>query len=464
MSSTQYLWEVSGIIDKRDRRKASSLTHKGDLMEFRFFCKHLVLANGATDLYNELRVKGEHLRYTLRSIRELEDKIRDDLARLQKDPLLIVGCGLSAADAILLAQKHHIRIIHVIRRSVHDPDIIFNKLPKKIYPEYHLVYEQMQRSSKQQQYIAHLQQQQQQQQQQHHQLDAGLLKRPLSQSDLLNHQPLLSSSSSSSLTSPATTVPSSTTTTTAVASASTSQYVLYDECQVKQFTSKRTCILASTRKSCQQQQQQQHQQQQQQQHEKIAAKCLHANFNRHLHLQKHHHNQRQLDECDEECEMTAAAAATAAAYNNKNGSSRTGLLGENEHHATQYKCAAAAAVAAAAAETEIKISYACVLIGYSPDLDFLPPGVLANLAVDTKRPLDTKDNPIDIEPFTHESSKFSDLYAMGPLVGDNFVRYFTHTHTHTHSVFYFRLKTFETQMNCEKVRHRRRSGDRIVHN
>ena len=120
-------------------------------IEFRFVCKQLVLANGATDLYNELRVKGEHLRYKLRSIRELEYKIRDDLARLQKDPLLIVGCGLSATDAILLAQKHHIRIIHVIRRSVHDADIIFNKLPKKIYPEYNLVYEQMQRSSKQHQ-------------------------------------------------------------------------------------------------------------------------------------------------------------------------------------------------------------------------------------------------------------------------------------------------------------------------
>ena len=54
--NTTTLWEVTGIIDKRDRKKASSLTHKGDLMEFRFFCKHLVLANGTTDLPNELKV------------------------------------------------------------------------------------------------------------------------------------------------------------------------------------------------------------------------------------------------------------------------------------------------------------------------------------------------------------------------------------------------------------------------
>jgi thioredoxin reductase len=113
------------------------------LMEFRFFCKHLVLANGANDLHNELKVKGETSRFILRSIRDLEEKIKEDLTRLQKDPLLIVGSGLSAADAILLAQKYHIRIVHVIRRNVSDPELIFNKLPKKIYPEYQRVYEQM---------------------------------------------------------------------------------------------------------------------------------------------------------------------------------------------------------------------------------------------------------------------------------------------------------------------------------
>lgn len=69
-------WEVSGLIDnRRDRKKASSLTHKGDLMEFRFWCRHLVLANGASDLHNELNVKGESSRFILRSIRELEEKI-----------------------------------------------------------------------------------------------------------------------------------------------------------------------------------------------------------------------------------------------------------------------------------------------------------------------------------------------------------------------------------------------------
>lgn len=75
--ATQAFWEVSGLIDnRRDRKKASSLTHKGDLMEFRFWCRHLVLANGCSDLPNELNVKGESSRFVLRSIRELEEKIK----------------------------------------------------------------------------------------------------------------------------------------------------------------------------------------------------------------------------------------------------------------------------------------------------------------------------------------------------------------------------------------------------
>lgn len=73
----QICWEVSGLIDnRRDRKKASSLTHKGDLMEFRYWCRHLVLATGASDLHNELNVKGENSRFILRSIRELEEKIK----------------------------------------------------------------------------------------------------------------------------------------------------------------------------------------------------------------------------------------------------------------------------------------------------------------------------------------------------------------------------------------------------
>lgn len=284
-SNLECLWEVTGIIDKRDRKKASSLTHKGDIMEFKYYSKHLVLAIGACDLHNKLNVKGENHRFILDSIRELEDKIKEDLNRLQKDPLLIIGSGLTAADAILLAKKYHIRIIHVIKKSVFDPTLIFNKLPKKIYPEYHKVYEQM--------------------------LNFKKCHDPTD----ITHQ----------------------------------NYILYDEHEVKYFTSKKTCILSKISE---------------QTNEKIIF--------------------------DKDFDKMQRA---------RNFSVPT--------------------------ETEIKISYACILIGYSPDLSFLPPYMSCQLAGDPQRSLNTKENPISIHEYSHESILFKNLYAMGPLIGDNFVRFGT---------------------------------------
>ena len=320
----QILWEVTGLIDKRDRKKASSLTHKGDLMEFRYFCKHLVLACGATDLPNNLNVKGENNRFILRTIRELEDKIRDDLPRLLKDPLLIVGSGLSAADAILLAQKYRIKIVHVIRRSVNDPNLVFPKLPKQIYPEYHRVYDLM-----------------------------------------LNNKCDLKEAK---LDNPDETVQHS--------------YVLYDEHQVKMFTSKRTCVLV---KNC-----------------VVSKENSQCSSLRHLQLQKQHHqlHQRQLNEFDEEMEAS------------RSDDSMTEPVVNCKSHCVSN-------------EVELKVSYACILIGFMPSLDFMPTHVLNELAVKSEKQLNTKDNPICVNEFTHESERFKCLYAMGPLVGDNFVRFGT---------------------------------------
>ncbi|CAF0794801.1 unnamed protein product [Brachionus calyciflorus] len=319
------LWEVTGLIDKRDRKKASSLTHKGDLMEFKYYCKHLVLANGACDIHNELNVKGEKYRFILRSIRELEDKIKEDLPRLQKDPLMIIGSGLSAADAILLAKKYQIKIIHVIRKSVNDPSLIFNKLPKKVYPEYHRVYEQ-------------------------------ILNYKSQESEINNNN----------------------------TNVNCQNYVLYDEHQVKYFTSKRTCILSNLST--------QYYTNNNSGNSMMNKTNSASNFNRQMHIQKQllFNHQKQLNDCDEEIENI-----------------QDGI--------EDYKIG----------DSEIKISYACILIGYSPDLSFLPPNIANQLAVDTSRSMNTKDNPICIDEYTHESSKFKNLYAMGPLVGDNFVRFGT---------------------------------------
>ena len=62
-----------------------------------------------------------------------------------------------------------------------------------------------------------------------------------------------------------------------------------------------------------------------------------------------------------------------------------------------------------------------VLIGASPRLDFLQTSAGSNLGRIPDLPLD-KNNPIDIDVYTHQSVNVPGLFAMGPLVGDNFVR------------------------------------------
>jgi len=58
-------------------------------------------------------------------------------------------------------------------------------------------------------------------------------------------------------------------------------------------------------------------------------------------------------------------------------------------------------------------------------LIFLPNHIVNNLAQNPEKMLNTKDNPIDVHEFTHETRKFKRLYGMGPLIGDNFVRFGT---------------------------------------
>uniref|UniRef100_A0A8C9K8S4 Oxidative stress induced growth inhibitor 1 n=1 Tax=Panthera tigris altaica TaxID=74533 RepID=A0A8C9K8S4_PANTA len=68
------------------------------------------------------------------------------------------------------------------------------------------------------------------------------------------------------------------------------------------------------------------------------------------------------------------------------------------------------------------VALVLVLIGSHPDLSFLP-GAGADLAMDPDQPLSAKRNPIDVDPFTYQSTRQEGLYAVGPLAGDNFVRF-----------------------------------------
>jgi hypothetical protein len=173
-------------------------------------------------------------------------------------------------------------------------------------------------------------------------------------------------------------------------------YVLYDEHQVKCFTSKRTCILTNNHM----------------QHKFGKNLTNSSSLNRHLHLHKHYHqnHSRQLNELDEHIETATTSLTTTTT------TTPQFIIPPNNSSAKQQLNLD---------DIELKISYACILIGFSADLEFLPAHMVNSLAENPARNLDLKENPISVNSFTHESSVFSHLFAMGPLIGDNFVRFGT---------------------------------------
>ena len=130
---TDRLFEVSGYT-----------LEKGETREFTYLAKNIVLATGSTDVPNKLGVPGEDEPFVLHSLRDLEAAIsRRDLTASSTDPLLVVGAGLSAADAIVAALNQGVNTVHAFRKSPSDPSMIFKKLPSAIYPEYHRIYKMM---------------------------------------------------------------------------------------------------------------------------------------------------------------------------------------------------------------------------------------------------------------------------------------------------------------------------------
>jgi len=110
---------------------------------FKYVAKNVVLATGQTDDPNRLGVSGENLPFVLHKLKDLDTLVRDGNLKPNSDPVLIVGAGLSAADAIIHAQGHSLPIVHIFRKAVSDPGLIFNKLPMALYPEYHTVHRMM---------------------------------------------------------------------------------------------------------------------------------------------------------------------------------------------------------------------------------------------------------------------------------------------------------------------------------
>ncbi|KAM9813309.1 oxidative stress induced growth inhibitor 1 [Neosynchiropus ocellatus] len=135
-------WRVAGV-QRRDGDESGDGPVESDLEPFSVLAQNVVLATGTHDIPAWLGVEGESLPFVCHSFWELEAAIdRGELVQ-SRDPVLVVGAGLTAADAVLATRHFNAPVRHVFRRSVTDPGLIFNQLPKVLYPEYHKVHQMM---------------------------------------------------------------------------------------------------------------------------------------------------------------------------------------------------------------------------------------------------------------------------------------------------------------------------------
>lgn len=141
------------------KRKCQTISDKS-VTKLRFFARRLVLATGNSTVPIPLNVPGESHNFVSHSLDQLDSIIKS--GRLHRpstssyDTVLLVGSGLSAADAINLINhckaslRKPVRIVHLFRRSINDRQLIFNYLSnERAYPEYHRVYSQMKQTTKQ---------------------------------------------------------------------------------------------------------------------------------------------------------------------------------------------------------------------------------------------------------------------------------------------------------------------------
>jgi hypothetical protein len=96
------------------------LVHSFDKISKKIFiigCNRIILANGSSDVCNRLGVKGENNRFCLFDLPSLEFHIENikPADKETKLPVMVVGAGLSAADAVLFLRNKKIKVIHIYR-------------------------------------------------------------------------------------------------------------------------------------------------------------------------------------------------------------------------------------------------------------------------------------------------------------------------------------------------------------
>lgn len=106
-----------------------------------------------------------------------------------------------------------------------------------------------------------------------------------------------------------------------------------------------------------------------------------------------------------------------------NGRTYSGYIPLEEHQVTEIDSDGKVRLRGPDSCTRIRVSYVVVLIGSRPNLSFMESSVVSRLAVDDSAHISCRNNPVDVDLFSLESTKERGLYAMGPLVADNFVRF-----------------------------------------
>ena len=232
----------------RWRVRGKRLNEDGQEQDVVVCAKNVVLASGV-DHPRRLCAPGEELPFVKHSFSDLSFRL-SQLAD-STNPVLVVGAGLSAADAILLALAKGLQVVHVFYQDARDPKLIYHKMPRELYSEY-----------------CHV-------------------------SDLMQEK------------------------------VHSSQYLPLAKHQVTEFKPEGVCIV------------------------------------------------------------------------------------RNEHGST----------------TAHHVSLALVLIGSKSELMYMPRKTVSKLGLVSEQPIHTKKNPVDIDSYSFECEILPSLYALGPLVGDNFVRF-----------------------------------------
>ena len=113
------------------------------------FAEKLVLASGVSNHVRWLGVPGENSQFVTHDLSSFIRHVNScDLGGLRDTPLsppvvMVVGAGLTSADAILNALGKGLKVVHVFRQDPNDRKLIFNGIPKSEYPGYGRIFDLM---------------------------------------------------------------------------------------------------------------------------------------------------------------------------------------------------------------------------------------------------------------------------------------------------------------------------------